>query len=106
MGRYLIAIITIILLIGVYVVSTEFTFDDMDMVGNDIYNVSILNVTDRINVSFVSDQKLEHYLLNFKNYITNEILADTLFNGNNKEGFMEDLSIGEYNCKITISKVV
>jgi len=65
-----------------------------------------LEVTDRINLRFNSDKKLEGYLINFKEYIKNEVLADTMSNENGQEGYGEDLSIGDYNCNITIKKVV
>jgi isoleucyl-tRNA synthetase len=64
------------------------------------------DIIDRINVSFVSEKKLEDYFLTFKDYITNEILADSLSNDKIGEGYKEEQNIGEYNCKITISKVV
>ncbi|MCW8848681.1 MAG: isoleucine--tRNA ligase [Melioribacteraceae bacterium] len=65
-----------------------------------------LDVTDRIRVSFSSDSKLEVYLEKFKNYISNEVLADSLSNENTENGFSEELSIGEFNCKINIQKVI
>ncbi len=64
-----------------------------------------LDIIDRINVGFKSDQKLEEYLLKFKEYISNEILADA-FDNNTVDGYKEELSIGEYKCEITIKKVV
>ena len=65
-----------------------------------------LDIIDRINVGLKSDQKLEEYLLKFKKYISNEILADTFIKNNIENGYKEELSIGEYKCEITIKKVV
>jgi isoleucyl-tRNA synthetase len=65
-----------------------------------------LDIIDRINVGFRSDEKLEKYLLNFKEYISNEILADTFNKSSIEDAYKEELSIGEYKCEITIKKVV
>lgn len=65
-----------------------------------------LDIVDRISVTFNSEKQLEEYLLKFKNYIINEILADSLNKNNIDEGYKEELSIGEYKCEITINKVV
>lgn len=64
------------------------------------------DVTDRIKVDLNSDKELQNYLVKFENYILNEILADSLSFGNMDGSFKEELNIGEYNCKITIDKVV
>ena len=45
-------------------------------------------------------------LLKFKEYISNEILADTFSNISIEDGYKEEISIGEYKCEITIKKVV
>ena len=76
---------------------------------NRVQNIrksSGLDVTDRINVNFITDKKLEEYILIFKEYIQNEVLADTISNENTENGLSENLSIGEYNCEITIKKVI
>ena len=65
-----------------------------------------LDVTDRINVNFSSDNDLKDYLIKFENYIKNEVLADKLSNEVSELGFHEELSIGEFNCKINIQKVI
>jgi isoleucyl-tRNA synthetase len=65
-----------------------------------------LEVTDRINVYFESDQKLKDYLINYIGYIKNEVLADTISYDNGDKDYKEEIDIGEYNCKITIDKVV
>ena len=64
-----------------------------------------LDVTDRINVNFITDIKLENYLLKYNDYIINEVLADNLSKNDNYEGCREELVIGEYKCIITIQKV-
>ena len=50
--------------------------------------------------------QLQDYLITFKDYITNEVLADTLTSENGLEGFKEELNIGDYKCIITVKKVV
>ena len=64
-----------------------------------------LDITDRINVSFETTDELEKYINNFNSYISNEVLADSL-SSNAIDGNSEELNIGEYKCKITISKVI
>ncbi len=65
-----------------------------------------LEVTDRIKVSVNSDEQLIKYLTKFNEYITNEILADTIEYDNTLDGYKEELSIGDFKCEITISKVI
>ena len=65
-----------------------------------------LEVTDRINVNFDSEEKLKNYLNDYIGYIKNEVLADTVSNDNTNGEFKEEMNIGEYNCKITIEKVI
>lgn len=65
-----------------------------------------LDIIDRINVSVTTDDKLVAYLNKYQEYIKNEILANTISTNNGIDGFNEDLSIGEYNCNITIQKVI
>jgi isoleucyl-tRNA synthetase len=65
-----------------------------------------LDVIDRIFVQYQSNSKFDEYINKFENYIKNEVLADTLKNTNSLEGQIEEVSINEYKCKITIKKVV
>ncbi|MEE9430405.1 MAG: isoleucine--tRNA ligase [Melioribacteraceae bacterium] len=64
------------------------------------------DITDRINVSFKTEEKLKQYINKFNNYITNEILAETLKMADATSGFNEEFEIGDYKCLITISKVI
>lgn len=64
------------------------------------------DVTDRVIVNFSASSDLNKYLLNFESYIKNEVLADKLATEVSDVGFNEDLSIGEFNCKINIQKVI
>ncbi|RPI70656.1 MAG: isoleucine--tRNA ligase, partial [Ignavibacteriales bacterium] len=64
------------------------------------------DVTDRIMIFFYGSEKLVNAVNSFKNYISNETLAevvdkDTAMDGNHKQ----DWKIGEYDCTIQIKKV-
>ncbi len=63
-----------------------------------------LDVMDRINVTYSSDDKLSEYLKDFDEYIMSEVLADSLDSGESTDGFMQEWKVGDYNCKITIKK--
>jgi len=63
-------------------------------------------VTDRIKISFLGDDKLTNAINLFKNYISNETLAEkidykTEFNG----GLKQDWKIGDFNCSIHLEKI-
>ncbi|MCB0742409.1 MAG: isoleucine--tRNA ligase [Ignavibacteriae bacterium] len=65
-----------------------------------------LEVTDRITVTYTSDEKLNNYLEQFYKYIGNEILSDQIiFGKNSEEGYKEEVIIGEYTSNISINKV-
>ena len=65
-----------------------------------------LEVTDRITVTYTSDEKLNNYLEQFYKYIGNEILSDQIiFGKNTEEGYKEEVIIGEYTSNISINKV-
>lgn len=64
------------------------------------------DVTDRIRVTFNGTKKLVDAVVDFRNYISNETLAEKLitsesFNG----GYKQDWKIGEFDCSIQIEKV-
>ena len=63
------------------------------------------DVIDRISVSFKSEQKLVDYVSKFSDYISSEVLADSLESKNNIEGFKQEFKIGDYDCTIVIVKV-
>ena len=65
-----------------------------------------LDVTDRINVGYISDSDIDKHLNKYEDYIANEILADSISNNVDLKGYKDELNIGEYNCKITIDKVI
>jgi isoleucyl-tRNA synthetase len=63
-------------------------------------------VTDRIEINFLSNSNLSDAIKLFHNYISNETLADkinpeTNFNG----GINQNWKIGEYDCSIQIARV-
>jgi isoleucyl-tRNA synthetase len=63
------------------------------------------DVIDRINVSFKSEQKMVDYVSKFSDYISSEVLADSLESKNNIEGFKNEFKIGDYDCTIVIVRV-
>jgi len=66
-------------------------------------------VTDRIKINFLGDDGLTKAINLFKNYISNETLAEkirqmpdkTEFNG----GLKQDWKIGDFNCSIQLEKI-
>lgn len=63
------------------------------------------DVIDRISVSFQSGQKMIDYVSRYSDYISSEVLADSLESKNNIEGFKQEFKIGDYDCTIVIVKV-
>lgn len=66
-----------------------------------------LEVTDRINVLFSSDEMLVKAIMQFKDYIANEILADSIapMTGDKPAGgFEQQWEVGQFNCGIVIIK--
>ena len=63
------------------------------------------DVIDRISVSFISEQKMIDHVSKFSDYISSEVLADSLESKNNIEGFKQEFKIGDYDCTIVIVKV-
>ncbi|MGE5431650.1 MAG: isoleucine--tRNA ligase [Syntrophomonadaceae bacterium] len=65
-----------------------------------------LEVTDRINISFKSDENLEKAVLSFSDYIVSETLAGNLSSQDElKDGYSQDWEVGEYKCSISIKKM-
>jgi isoleucyl-tRNA synthetase len=63
-------------------------------------------VTDRIQISFSGDEKLVKAINSFKNYISNETLAEKISNDKNfNGGFKQDWKIGNLDCFIQLEKV-
>lgn len=66
-----------------------------------------LEVTDRINVVFSSDDMLVKAIMQFKDYIANEILADSIAPMTENKpagGFEQQWEVGQFNCGIVIIK--
>ncbi len=64
-----------------------------------------LDVTDRIIVYYKSDEKFVDYLVNFYDYINNEILSDVIINSQTERGeFEQSWEIGEFKVDISIKK--
>ncbi len=64
-----------------------------------------LDVIDRINVYYKSDKKFIDYLVNFYDYINNEILSDIIINSETENGeFEQSWEIGEFKVNISIRK--
>jgi isoleucyl-tRNA synthetase len=61
-------------------------------------------IVDRIKVSFETDNILSGYIIKFSDYISNEVLADSLVSKGNAEGTKQNWKIGDYDCIIIISK--
>ncbi len=63
-----------------------------------------LEVTDRIKIYFEGSENLLNSISLFKDYITNEVLADDFNSGSFQDGFRQDFEIGDYKCTIVIKK--
>ncbi|MGE5350912.1 MAG: DUF5915 domain-containing protein, partial [Acidobacteriota bacterium] len=65
-----------------------------------------LEVTDRITISFKSDEGLRKAVLSFSDYIVSETLAGSLnSDAELKDGYSQDWEVGEYKCSISIKKM-
>jgi isoleucyl-tRNA synthetase len=62
------------------------------------------DVIDRIKVYYSADEKMISYIIKFSDYISNEVLADSLINEAHESGFTQKLSIGEFDFSISITK--
>ncbi len=63
-----------------------------------------LEVTDRIKIYFEGSENLLNSVSLFKDYITNEVLADDFNSVSFQDGFKQDFEIGDYKCTIIIKK--
>jgi isoleucyl-tRNA synthetase len=64
------------------------------------------DVTDRIRIFFDGSKKLVDAVNSFKNYISNETLAENLSKGEGLNGnFKQEWKIGEFDCTIQIEKI-
>lgn len=62
------------------------------------------DVIDRIKVSLTGDEKLIGYVNRFNDYISNEVLADSIISSSELEGFKQEFKIGDFDCVITVLK--
>lgn len=59
-----------------------------------------LEITDRIKVNYACDSELANHIEHFRNYINNEVLADSLINNiDGGTGYTEELTIGEFEMQ-------
>ncbi len=63
------------------------------------------DVVDRIAVSLSADPKLLGFVNKFSDYISSEVLADSLKSNSELNGFKQEFTIGDFNCSIEIKKV-
>jgi isoleucyl-tRNA synthetase len=64
------------------------------------------DVVDRIKINFISNSKLSDAIKLFRDYISNETLADNLSSESNfNGGINQNWKIGEYDCSIQIARV-
>ncbi len=62
------------------------------------------DVVDRIFVDVTGDEKFLGYIQKFSNYISNEILAESIRYEGKVNGYKQKWQIGDYECEITIAK--
>jgi isoleucyl-tRNA synthetase len=62
------------------------------------------DVIDRIKVYYLANEKMISYIIKFSDYISNEVLADSILNEEHESGFSQKLSIGEFEFSIAITK--
>lgn len=63
------------------------------------------DVTDRIKISFRSDEKLIDAIKKFEEYIASETLAEELKENNGATGFSQDWKIADFSVTVTIQRV-
>ncbi|MFA3783017.1 isoleucine--tRNA ligase [Melioribacteraceae bacterium 4301-Me] len=63
-----------------------------------------LDVVDRINIFVESNEQMKSFINQFKNYIANETLADSINFKLNQNGYQQEWEIGEHKCNIVIEK--
>lgn len=62
-------------------------------------------VTDRIKISFRTDEKLNTAIKKFEEYIAAETLADELSENNGTHGFSQDWKISDFSVYVTIQRI-
>jgi isoleucyl-tRNA synthetase len=63
-----------------------------------------LEVTDRIAINIEGSGELVKCILNFRDYVMNEVLADYLVENKAENGFSQEFEINNFSCKISINK--
>jgi len=63
------------------------------------------DVVDRINVYILGEQKLLDYVQKFSEYITNEVLAESIMQEDCDGSYKQEWKIGDYDCVIAIKKI-
>ncbi|MBX2975396.1 MAG: isoleucine--tRNA ligase [Ignavibacteriaceae bacterium] len=61
-------------------------------------------VTDRILINFSAEDTLFDAINQFNDYIANETLAESVSNQFNEESIVQELTINDFQCKISIEK--
>ncbi|MEG8947623.1 isoleucine--tRNA ligase [Rosettibacter firmus] len=64
------------------------------------------DVVDRIMVDVEGDERLLNYIQKFSDYISNEVLAESISYRGKLEGYKQKWQIGDYECEITIEKKI
>lgn len=64
------------------------------------------DVVDRIMVNVEGDERLLNYIQKFSDYISNEVLAESISYRGKLEGYKQKWQIGDYECEITIEKKI
>ncbi|MEG8988992.1 isoleucine--tRNA ligase [Ignavibacteria bacterium 4148-Me] len=62
------------------------------------------DVVDRIFVDVYGDEKFLGYIQKFSDYISNEVLAESIRYEGNMNGYKQKWQIGDYECEIIIAK--
>lgn len=62
------------------------------------------DVVDRIKVNVLGDETFLNYIQKFSDYIANEVLAESIEQKENPNGYKQKWQIGDYECEITIEK--
>ncbi len=62
------------------------------------------DVIDRIFVDVTGEEKFLNYIQKFYDYISNEILAESISYDGNLNGYKQKWQIGDFECEITIEK--
>ena len=62
------------------------------------------DVVDRIKVTYTGDENIINYITKFSDYISAEVLAESIISSPKQDGYKQEWTIGDYNCVIAIEK--